>query len=196
MWEAWQLGHELLEELGERSTYGAMKERAADNPSLAEKLRKYRAMANVMTEAELETICELCEQHGKAWGPTFLVALGRLPRVRDRRKLAKQAIRNGWGLDELQRRIRREIGPQRDAKLVGRKRQVDLMSETAILEQIQGLCLSWIRLNTQLQQTSDRPAKAGLALLPKKLREEFTEVATLIAELQQRAEKRLEKSRS
>ena len=193
MWTALNLGVELRKELGLRSDYGAMKAKTKGDESQAEKMRKYRAMATRITRSELKDISELTQLHGKALGPTHLVALSRLTKVGERRKIAKVAIREGWGLAELQRRMRRQLGPQKDATVVGRKRQIDLMSETAILEQISGLCLSWIRLNTQLQQTEDLPGKSGLSLLPQKLREQFTEASILIAKLQQRTDKRIER---
>lgn len=193
MWAAFDLGKELRKELGMRSDYGAMRDLTDGDASQSEKMRKYRAMAKRITHSELGDICELTQLHGKAWGPTHLVALSRLTKVAERRKIAKVALKEGWGLAELQRRIRRQLGPQKDSKVVGRKRQIDLKSEADILEQINGLCLSWIRLNMQLQHTEDLPGKNGLELMPKKLREQFTEAATLIAELQQRTEKRMQR---
>jgi len=190
MWAAFDLGEELCKELGMRSEYGAMRNLTGGDASQSEKMRKYRAMAKRITHSELGDICELTQLHGKAWGPTHLVALSRLTKVSERRKIAKVALREGWGLAELQRRIRRLLGPQKDATVVGRKRHIDLMSETDILEQINALCLSWIRLNTQLQQTEDLPGKLGLELLPMKLREQFIEASTLIVKLRQRIAKR------
>ena len=195
MWAAFTLGKELRNELGMRSDYGAMRDLTDGDASQSEKMRKYRGMSKRITQAELGDICELTQLHGKAWGPTHLVALSRLTKVGERRKIAKAAISEGWGLAELQRRIRRQIGPQKNATVVGRKRQIDLNSEADILEQINGLCLSWIRLNTQLQHTTDIPGKHGLAMLPKKLREKFLEAATLIAKLQQSTEQRLQRIR-
>ena len=192
MWEAWELGRELLDELGDHAGYGKMSDRAGEDESQAEKLRKLRSMARRITRAELGTICELTAMHGKAWGPTHLVALSRLPRVADRRKLAKTAIREHWGLTELQRQVKRQLGPMNDPTKVGRKRDLDMTDEAAILDQIQGLCLSWIRLAAQLQQDDIESAdKIGLELLPNKLREQFLEASTLIAELQKRVGSRL-----
>jgi len=197
MWEAWELGRELLDELGDHAGYRQMQNRAGEDESQAEKLRKLRSMARRITKAELGTICKLTEMHDKAWGPTHLVALSRLTRVADRRKMAKRAIREHWGLAELQRQVKRQLGPIKDPTKVGRKRDLDLTDEAAILDQIQGLCLSWIRLAAQLQQEPIGDAdKLGLALLPKKLREQFLEASTLIAELQRRSENRLSKMRS
>lgn len=197
MWEAWELGCELLDDLGDHAPYWAMQERSGGDESAAEKLRKYRAMARRITEAELGVICELTGLHGKAWGPTHLVALSRLTRVADRRKLAKKAIREHWGLAELQRQVKRQLGPIKDPTKVGRKLDLDLTDEAAILDQIQSLCLSWIRLAAQLQQEPNgNEEKLGLELLPKKLREQFMKASTLIAELQKRVESRNKPQRS
>ena len=54
---------------------------------------------------------------------------------------------------------------------MGRKRQVDLLSEIAILEQIAKLCLSWVHFNNQLKGAAgEKSEKAGLAVLPAELR--------------------------
>lgn len=197
MWAAWTLGRELLDELGDRAGYREMQKRAGGDDSAAEKMRKYRGMARRITREELGDICELTHLHGKAWGPTHLVALSRLTRVADRRKMAKTAIREGWGLAELERRVRRQLGPMKDPMTVGRKRELDLTDEAEILEQIQKLCLSWIRLAAQLQDDEILPGeKVGLELLPKKLRQQFLEVSKSVAELKKQAESRLSKKDS
>jgi len=192
MREAWKLGRQLTERLGERAAYGAMKEAAGGDESTAEKFRKLRSMASRVTEKELRTVFELCELHGRRWGPSHLVALSRLAKANDRRRMAKIAIQDGWGLAEIQRRIRRMLGPQRDAARVGRKMQVDLTDEAEIVDQINSLCVGWMRFAGQLQDADvEGDVKIGLALLPKKIREQFVEVAELATDLQMRAEKRL-----
>ncbi len=190
MWTAWKQGRSLLADLGKRAAYGAMKEKTDGNASQAERLRTYRAMAQRISESELSTICGLCELHGKAWGPTFLVALSRLGTARERREMSKLAIREGWGLAEVQRRIKRNLGPQKDATRVGRKRHVNIMDKADILDQINSLCVGWIRFAAQLEQDDvEVGEKAGLELLPAKLRKQVAEVTKRIAALQKLAEK-------
>jgi len=197
MWAAWELGRQLIEQLGMHASYGAMKEFAGEDVSTAERYRKLRGMANRITKDELSDIIELCTLHGKAWGPTYLVALGRLRSVRDRRQMAEKAIRAGWGLAEFQRRVRRKLGTAKDATRVGRKRQLDVTDEEEILEDVSRLCQSWTRLAAQLQPSEvEVQPKAGLKLLPKKVREQFTEVTEMVTELQQRAKRRLDRVRT
>ena len=95
---AWELGRDLVERLGMRTDYGSMLAEADFNLSQAEKLRKYRGMANRISEQELNRICKLCAANRRAWGPTYLVTLSRLensggasPRWR------KSAIEERWG---------------------------------------------------------------------------------------------------
>ncbi len=78
--------------------------------SLAEKYRKYRGMADRLSEKELRDICDLCEKEEKGWGPTFLVELSRITTSRERKQMAKKAIRNRWGLIEFKRQIRLKVG--------------------------------------------------------------------------------------
>jgi hypothetical protein len=196
MWAAWELGRHLIDQLGMHASYGAMKEFAGGDESTAERYRKLRSTANRITQDELSTIFELCELHGKAWGPTYLVALGRLSTVRERRQMARDAIQAGWGLAEFQRRVRRKLGTEKDGARVGRKRQLDLMDEGEILEEVSRHCEGWIRLAALLQSDdADVLGKVGLELLPKKLREQFMEIAVMVIELQQRTEWRLDRVR-
>lgn len=190
MQEAWEQGQKLYQDLGGRSGYGSMKKRSGGNVSQADKMRKYRAMARRITQKELKTICKLCLQHGKPWGPTYLVTLSRLNSEADRRKLAEKALQDDWGLSELQHQVRRSIGPVRDSRVVGRKWRGDLTSEAAILDRISRLCVSWIRLNDLLEASSKLSNKEGLALLPEKLRERFTDVSERIANLERRIARR------
>lgn len=192
MWAAWELGRQLIEQLGTRAPYGAMKETVGGDESKAEKYRKLRSMASRVTEKELATLFELTELHGKRWGPSHLVAVSRLRKASDRRRIAKMAIQDGWGLAKIQRRIRRMLGPQRDAARVGRKMQVDLTDEAEIVDQINSLCVGWMRFAGQLQGGHIQGGvKVGSALLPRRIRDQFAEVTEMIAKLQQRAERRL-----
>ena len=52
--------------------------RVAGNASVAEKLRKFRFLADRITESELDRICKLCETHRRSWGPTLLLELSRI----------------------------------------------------------------------------------------------------------------------
>ena len=54
-------------------------------------------------------------------------------------------------------------------------------------------CTATAATQTALLQAddADEPGKTGLELLPKKVREQFMEVAEMVTELQQRAEQRL-----
>lgn len=54
MREAWMTGRDLVERLGMRADYGAMRELAGGNASVAEKYRKLRSMANRISEKELD----------------------------------------------------------------------------------------------------------------------------------------------
>ena len=95
---AWELGRDLVERLGMRADYGSMLAEADFNLSQAEKLRKYRGMANRISEQELNRICKLCVANGRAWGPTYLVTLSRLGTPAERRRMAKMAIAECWGI--------------------------------------------------------------------------------------------------
>ena len=70
------------------------------------------------------------------------------------------------------------------------------MEEADILDQVNRLCQGWIRLAAQLQPGDvELQSKAGLKLLPKKLREDFENVTEMVTELQQRAGRRLDRMR-
>jgi len=175
MWAAWRLGKEVQEALSERADYGAMKEMSCDNASEAEKLRTYRAMARRVSEKELSDICAMCEKHGKKWGPTFIVALARITKATDRRRVAESVIRKRLGLREVNRQIRIAIARKdvrnvtssaaepakqnrKKATRVGRKRGLDWTSEAEIMDEIREMCLTWERFQEDLMaNTGDDP---------------------------------------
>lgn len=200
MWRAWQTGREVLEELGKRSDYGAMKERVRGNASEATRMRNYRGMARRITESELSDIVALCELHGRAWGPSFLVALGRVKKAADRRQLAETAIQNHWGLTEFRRQIRLQFGQEpvkKRAKTLiadctGRKRRLDWMDEAEILDELSQLCLGLLRFSQDLRENAEAIGlRQELGLLPRTLRQQFQQAGELVAELQMRAERQL-----
>lgn len=200
MRQAWQTGRELLEELGKHSGYGAMKEKVRGNASEATRMRNYRGMARRITESELNNIVELCELHGRAWGPTFLVELGRVKKAADRRQLAEAAIQNHWGLTEFTRQIRLQFGQKplkkqaktQIASRTGRKRRLDWQDEAEILDELSQLCLGLLRFGQDLRANAQAIGlQQELGLLPKTLREQFQQAAELVAELQLRTERRL-----
>ncbi|QGJ69938.1 Hypothetical protein PBC10988_16270 [Planctomycetales bacterium 10988] len=190
MKEAWELGRDLLDQLGMKANYGAMKSAASGEISTAEKYRKYRSMANRITEKELEAICKMCEKENKIWGPTFLVELSRLRTSKDRRQLAKNAIREGWGLIEFKRQIRLMIGPGSVSSRVGRKRKVDWTDEAEILDELAQMCHGWTRFAAEIQVNTSTENNSGLELLTKSLRERFEEASEQILDLQQKTKTR------
>ena len=190
MRQAWKTGWAFHEQFGMQSEYGKMKKDFKGGASEAEKMRKYRGMSQTITEEELDTICELCLEHNKALGTTFLVAISAIKNIAQRKALIKQAINKDWGISELTIQVRRINGDAQDKKHVGRKRRVDLSSEITILEQLAKLCLSWTRFNDQLKDPGDRSKKQGAALLSTDLQKRLTEISTRIAELQKRIDTR------
>ncbi|QDU59564.1 hypothetical protein Pan216_03940 [Planctomycetes bacterium Pan216] len=196
MWDAWKQGRELIGEVGMFAGYGAMKEVADGNASIAERLRKYRAMANRISEKELGTICERCRASSRAWGPTFLVELSRLPGRRERNDVAKSAIRDRWGVAELKRRVRLMLDPRKVSTRVGRNRRLDWTSEAEILHEIKRLCVTWIRFKSELEQTDSKQMPiAGSRRLTKPVREEFLTISDHLDRLRSQIGTRLERLR-
>ncbi len=200
MREAWELGTELIDELGMFSEYGAMRDRAKKDHSLAEKYRKYRGMADRLTEKELRDICDLCEKEEKGWGPTFLVELSRITTARQRRQVAKKAIQHRWGLIEFKRQIRLKISPKikcdktNTFSRVGHKRHLDWTCETEILDELSQTCNGWIHLVNDIEANShSQTALSGMALLPKGLQNDILEMSKLVSKLKSSAGKRLSK---
>ncbi len=186
MREAWELGTELIDELGMFSGYGAMRDRAKGDNSLAEKYRKYRGMADCLSEKELRDICDLCEKEEKGWGPTFLVELSRITTSRGRKQMAKKAIQHRWGLIEFKRQIRLIIGSGAGTvNRVGRKRLLDWKNKAEVLDQLSQICLGWTHFSEDLQ-TNTLPHEPGLNPIPPRLQKEFLHVSQQVAQLHRR----------
>ena len=158
MLAAWKLGREVTNEIGMRSGYGAMRDKTNGDISEAEKLRKYRAMSDRITEKELEQIASWCVQHRTAWGPTHLCELRRVRLKRDRQKIALESIRNAYGLIELKRAIRllnRSNGMNANPAGVGRKRLLDWSRPAAVLDETQRICDRFLAFTSDLSSLAD-----------------------------------------
>ena len=82
------------------------------------------------------------------------------------------------------------LGPGKDARRIGRKRQIDWSDEPEILDEMNRLCVAWIRFATELEANTIGP-QAGVKLLTPGLAKRCAEVAQLMAKLQRRVEQRL-----
>lgn len=182
MMAAWQEGRELLDRLGPRAKSGTMLEASGQDLSEAERLRKRRAVASRLTEKEVQEICDRCEKYSRPWGPQYLVALSRLPKASERRKIVTLALQEGWGLKELQRRIRVELAqsgtPARRNRLgAGRRRKIDWTNPNEIADEIERMATSWLHFSEELEAAAiEQETDNHLDLLPEHLRHHFPQV--------------------
>jgi len=189
MMTAWQEGRGLLDRLGPRAASGAMIEESGQDLSEAERLRKLRAMASRMTEIEVKEICRRCKHAGRAWGPQFLVALCRLPKRAERGKVVTVALKEGWGLKELKRRIRVALSqsgtPARSKRLsAGRRRKIDWSIPHEIADEVEGMANSWLHLRDEMEAAAfEQDVDDYLELLPDHLRRHFQKLTKVAAKM-------------
>jgi len=189
MLAAWREGKEILDRLGLRAGYRAMADASSKNSSEAERIRKLRSIGLRMTEREVEEICARCEKAERAWGPQFLIALCRLPKVSERKKMVTLALRQNVGLKELQRRVRVKLSetgtPARyNRRGAGRRRKLDWRNAAVIGDEIERMAHSWIHLSDELQLAAMKQETADpLLLLPSQFREDFSQIVDLAVKI-------------
>jgi len=164
-------GNEISKTLGPWSGFRAMQTESGGSASEAEKLRKYRAMSTRIGEDELKQITKWCIDHKRAWGPTLLCELSRIPEKVDRERIAKNAIEKRLGLVDLKRMVRLEIGPLGDIDSekprVGRKRKLDWKVAANIKDEIHQVCRVFLTFANDIYIENSKKGKrsSGKTLL-------------------------------
>jgi hypothetical protein len=157
--------------------------------SKAEKFRKYRAMSTRIGKEELQRIFNRCRKSNRAWGPTLLCELSRIPEKEDRERIAKSAIEKGLGLVDLKRMVRLEIGSPKSIKSetarVGRKRTLDWSDPKIVADEIHQVCRAFLTFANDIHRENTKKDKSpGVKKLFRKVIPDIKKTEVAINKLQ------------
>jgi hypothetical protein len=190
MLAAWKQGIAVSSPDGKRPNRVAIREASGGSISEAERLRKYRAMSVRIGKAELTQITKWCIEFDRAWGPTLLCELSKIPTMKVRQKTARRAIKEGIGLVELKRVVRlAKRSPKQDVRLtkkspgsvkrkttrVGRHRTLDWTQPTDVLDEIHRVCQGFLMFAIDIDRVTN--SDSTIAAVVKLLQEMKPQVA-------------------
>jgi hypothetical protein len=189
MLAAWKQGVALSSADGKRPNMVAIRQASGGSASEAERLRKYRAMSQRITEPELRRITAWCLEFERAWGPTFLCVLSRIGQKKIRQRIAKDAIEQRLGLVELKRMVRIEKGSPDSIKSpttrVGRRRSLDWTQPTNVLDEIHQVCRVFLTFANDIRRvTEERPKNSAVVKLLLKMKPRVDKAEEAIKRLQ------------
>ena len=152
-------------------------------------LRKARCMAMLLTQQELEIICNQIraiqgpqDSTMGVFGRSHLIRLLTIQPKEKRESYFQKALRGGWTLSRLNLEIRKKFGAR---KRGGRRKQVARDLPTLLL-QIEKICLTWCRWTSESSKPADPVNQQCVRFvdLPENLQEIIKKITRLMGLLQ------------
>jgi hypothetical protein len=195
--EAHRFGRRIQREQGWHAKQGnsTIEARAAAlglNPDNYRRLRLFADPDAGYSKQELAELCKLCKDHQQ---PVTLMTVGRLLKIhdkRERRRLQRRAIEDGWTLNDLDVELARLYGRRRWA---GRKPKVPQDVAEALM-QLDSLCLKWTRWYTQIAEGAEGDSPVALADLPDAVAKPLARATRAVRQVQEVVANYLAESRS
>jgi hypothetical protein len=160
---------------------------------IVRKVRQFADAESGYSRSDLDELCRLCREHGRAWGIKHLVIIIRVPKADGQRgEVQRRAIEGGWTTAQLEAEVRRRFGRRRAG---GRKPAV-MPDVEGLLSQLEGMCERWSRLHAELTD-QDQPGAShpGLRDLPKAVRQKLGDATEALRQLQLAVDRQLKKRR-
>lgn len=189
--EAYRLGQKINEKIGPWAAHGAMKGAEAEFGLTAEKARKFRQLAEVYSEEELEALLGCCTFYDRPIGVSYLYQLVTVPNDQGQRtKFEEEMIKEGWSWAEVDRQIQARFGRRREPQ----KRRRVPGDKLGLLSLIETESYSWGRWQRDVLDKAGKLPEAEQ--LPADLVKQLEAASKLVTELQQLAEQALEEARA
>ena len=193
--EFYAVGKKLPTLTSHRATYGkgiidGEAERIGMNEDTVRKARHFADPERGYTREELNNLCRLIatqkdqDEDCAVFSKTHIIRLLSIRPRAIRTKLQRQAIKEGWSIDDLDAQISKRFGTRGDG---GKRRKIP-SSAVDLLAQLENMCESWRRWHTQVfgeevKGVSEHPA---LDDLPEELVALLTATGKKLHLLQQR----------
>lgn len=100
-----------------------------------------RTLAALVTQDELEEICELRNPKGDAFGPGMATTLFRLKKMKDRRWLLRSWV-NGSSARDLKAKVKEKLGAVANVK--GGRKSTQPSSQSDAIQQLDDRCSNWL----------------------------------------------------
>ncbi len=139
-----------------------------------------RTFAKRIGEAEFESICEMRDANGRAFGPGHATQLMAVEDEQLRARLLSQWAKHGWTVTQLRDAIRGKLGKRSHG---GRRRNLPATQKAAV-EELQRVTRHWLDLYRGLRHPPENVA-AALRGFPAALRKRLGTAADALTELQQ-----------
>ena len=146
--------------------------------------RRLRQFATVYSEADLDRLCDLCEQHGRALGISWVVKFVTIANRQDRRQIEKDTIQGRWTHVQLERELRHRFRRERGTR--GRKPKLP-STKIEALEQVEAMAYTFVRF-------ADRLRKERPKWLSKQVGTDLTQAVAALTTLQTSAAQSLSRS--
>ena len=167
-----------------QNTMVAEAKRHRVNLDTAYKLRVFAHEKKGYTGSELNTLCRLCEEHGRALGFTFVVKFLTIHNKTERTKFQEETIANGLSLIQVRLTLAARRGSQALHGLAGKRPKIRDLDD--FLADVAGKCVWWQRLHKMLEDSFRDLSKGStlsLADIPVDIRKPFKNAVQSIERL-------------
>jgi hypothetical protein len=200
--DLYQLGLEVLE--ADKSnprkraySLGVSVEIAARIGRSRDYVDKARKFASTYTKADLKELCRLRRPDGMPLGPRHVIGLLRIKNKRDRKRIQRKAVVEGWST----RQVAAEISKLLNTGGLGGRRPKTPKTVDDALMQVQTMTNRWSRWFTgfdrrQNDEQEQDTSRIGLDDLPEPIRKQLKSSARQIQKLKTAVEEELKPSTS